>query len=196
MAPFREHRWFLAAAGITLAFSAVSLVAHPSLALTAFADLTGLLLMLAALGITLTNAGRRPGQERSFWALMALGFSCWVTNQAAWTVWETVLHRQIPDPFVFDIVLFFHAVPMFAAVGWRPDLQNKEGKVLLSLLNFLMLLGWWIFLRDSGDSCFHERRALAPSLLPLLGGFLRLCGEFPVARSCRRRWFVLFGKPL
>ena len=146
MAPFREHRWFLAAAGITLAFSAVSLVAHPSLALTAFADLTGLLLMLAALGITLTNAWRRPGQERSFWALMALGFSCWVTNQAAWTVWETVLHRQVPDPFVFDIVLFFHAVPMFAAVGWRPDLQNKEGKVLLSLLNFLMLLGWWIFL--------------------------------------------------
>ena len=146
MGLFREHRWFVAAAGITLAFSAVSLVAHPSLALTAFADLTGLLLMLTALGITLTNAWCRPGQERSFWALMALGFSCWVTNQAAWTIWETVLHRQIPDPFVFDIVLFFHAVPMFAAVGWRPDLQNKEGKVLLSLLNFLMLLGWWIFL--------------------------------------------------
>ena len=146
MTPFREHRWFVAAAGITLAFSAVSLVAHPSLALTAFADIAGLLLMLAAMAITLSNAWRRPGQERSFWALMALGFSCWVTNQAAWTVWETVLHRPVPDPFVFDIVLFFHAVPMFAAVGWRPDLQNKEGKVLLSLLNFLMLLGWWIFL--------------------------------------------------
>jgi signal transduction histidine kinase len=146
MTPFREHRWFVAAAGITLAFSAVSLVAHPSLALTAFADIAGLLIMLAAMGITLNNAWRRPGQERSFWALMALGFSCWVTNQAAWTVWETVLHRPVPDPFVFDIVLFFHAVPMFAAVGWRPDLQNKEGKVLLSLLNFLMLLGWWIFL--------------------------------------------------
>ena len=146
MTPFREHRWFVAAAGITLAFSAVSLVAHPSLALTAFADIAGLLLMLAAMAITLSNAWRRPGQERSFWALMALGFSCWVTNQAAWTVWETVRHRPVPDPFVFDIVLFFHAVPMFAAVGWRPDLQNKEGKVLLSLLNFLMLLGWWIFL--------------------------------------------------
>ncbi|MGE5055296.1 MAG: sensor histidine kinase [Acidobacteriota bacterium] len=146
MTAFREHRWFVTAAGITMAFSTVSLVAHPSVALTAFADFAGLLLMLAAMAITLTNAWRRPGQERSFWALIALGFSCWVINQAAWTFWETVLRRQVPDPFVFDIVLFFHAVPMFAAIAWRPDLQNKEGKVLLSLLNFLMLLGWWIFL--------------------------------------------------
>ena len=35
---------------------------------------------------------------------------------------------------------------MIAAVAWRPDLQKKEGKIHLSLLNFLMLLGWWIFL--------------------------------------------------
>lgn len=146
MSLFREHRWFVAAAGVTLAFSAVSLTAHPSLALTAFADVTGLLLMLAALGVSLANAWRQPGQERSFWALMALGFACWAGNQAAWTIWETILRLHVPDPFVFDILLFFHAVPMFAAVGWRPDLQNKEGKVLLSLLNFLMLLGWWIFL--------------------------------------------------
>ncbi|HZQ95435.1 MAG TPA: ATP-binding protein [Candidatus Sulfotelmatobacter sp.] len=146
MGPFRKYRWFVAAAGITVAFTAVSLTLHRGTALAAIGDFTGLAVMLAALAACLANAWRRPGQERSFWALMALGFSCWVANQAAWTFWEIVLHRQIPDPFVFDIILFFHAVPMFAAVGWRPDLQNKEGKVLLSLLNFLMLLGWWIFL--------------------------------------------------
>jgi len=143
---FRQHRWFFSAAGIILAFAAVCLTGHRGRGLAAFADLSGLALMLAALAIALANAWRRPGQERTFWALMALGFSFWVANQVAWTVWETILHRQIPDPFVFDIILFFHAVPIFAAVGWRPDLQNKEGKVLLSLLNFLMLLGWWIFL--------------------------------------------------
>ena len=142
----RQHRWFVAAAGITLAFATVSRIAHPGPALTLFADLTGLALMLAALAITTVNAWRRPGEERSFWALMALGFACWAANQVGWTVWETILHRPIPDPFVFDIILFFHLVPMFAAVAWRPDLQNKDGKVLLSLLNFLMLLGWWLFL--------------------------------------------------
>lgn len=143
---FREHRWFVVAAGISLAFSGVSLTVHRSLALTAFADIAGLLLMAGSGGIFVANALRRPGKERTFWALMALGFFCWAANQGAWTTWEVVLRRQIPDPFVFDIVLFFHLVPMFAAVGWRPDLPNKGGKVILSLLNFLMLLGWWIFL--------------------------------------------------
>src|SRR5580704_1605984 len=35
---------------------------------------------------------------------------------------------------------------MIAAVAWRPDMVKKEGRVHLSALNFLMLLGWWIFL--------------------------------------------------
>jgi signal transduction histidine kinase len=146
MGSFRQHRWFVAAAGSTLAFTAVCLTAHPGPGLTLFADVAGLIVLLAALAISISNAVRRAGQERSFWALMAVGFSCWAANAAGWAFWENVLRRPIPDPFVFDVILFFHVVPLFAAVAWRPDLQNKEGKVLLSLLNFLMLLGWWIFL--------------------------------------------------
>ncbi len=146
MSLLRRYRWFAAAAGITLAFAVVSVNAHPSDGLTAFADLTGLALMLAAAGIAVANALSRPSQERSFWALMAFGFSLWACNQTAWTYLESVLHRQIPDPFLFDIILFFHTVPMIAAVAWRPDSVKGEGRVHLSLLNFLMLLGWWIFL--------------------------------------------------
>lgn len=147
MSFFSRHRWFLAAAGVTLAFALVCLTAPHSPALTAFSDIYGLILMLAGLAVAIRNAWRHPGQERTFWALVALGFLFWIGNQAAWTIWETVLRRPIPDPFLFDIVLFFHAVPMFAAVAWRPDLKNKDGKVLLlSVLNFLMLLGWWVFL--------------------------------------------------
>lgn len=146
MGLFTRDRCFVAAAGITLAFAAVCLTAPRGPHLTAFADIAGLIIMLAGLAVSIANAWQRPEQERSFWALIALGFVCWIANQAAWTIWETVLHRSIPDPFIFDIVLFFHSVPMFAAVAWRPDLLNKDGKVLLSLLNFLMLLGWWVFL--------------------------------------------------
>jgi len=146
MGLFQRYRWFMAAAGVTLAFAIVCLTARTSFALTAFSDLVGLGLMLAGLGIGLINAWSRPRQERSFWALLALGFLLWTGNQAAWTVLEIWQHRSIPDPFVFDVVLFFHVVPMIAAVAWRPDLANQRGKVLLSLLNFLMLAGWWIFL--------------------------------------------------
>ncbi|HET6179976.1 MAG TPA: HAMP domain-containing sensor histidine kinase [Candidatus Sulfotelmatobacter sp.] len=146
MGLFQRHRWFVAAAGITLAFGAVSLTAHKSAGLTAFADLAGLAMMLAAAAITLANAITRPPQERSFWALMTLGFSLWASNQAAWANREILLHQPIPDPYFFDIILFFHLVPMIAATAWRPDLAKREGRVHLSTLNFLMLLGWWIFL--------------------------------------------------
>jgi signal transduction histidine kinase len=146
MSGLLRHRWFTAAAGITLAFAVVSLLAHKGPGLTAFADIAGLAVMLAGAAVSLANAWSQRDQQRSFWALMTLGFALWITNQAAWTVWETILHRSVPDPFFYDIILFFHAVPMIAAIAWRPDLRKKEGKILLSLLSFLMLLGWWIFL--------------------------------------------------
>lgn len=142
----RRHRWFVAAAGITLAYAVVSLTAHKSFGLTIFSDISSWILMLAILGVLVVNAVARPRQERSFWILFALGFSLWTSNQAAWCYYEIILGRQIPDPFFFDIILFFHSVPFLAAVAWRPDLAKKENKIHLSLLNFLMLLAWWIFL--------------------------------------------------
>jgi signal transduction histidine kinase len=146
MGLFQRHRWFVAAAGITLAFAAVCLTHRASPWLTAFGDIYGLILMLAAVGVALANLFQCPREGRSFWILMVLGFSLWTVNQSAWTIWENLLHRRIPDPFVYDIVLFFHMVPMLAAVAWRPDLASREGRIALSVLNFLMLFGWWSFL--------------------------------------------------
>jgi signal transduction histidine kinase len=146
MSLFPRHFWFVAAAGITVAFAGVSLTAHRSSGLTAFGDIFGFLIMAMAAGIALANAFSKPGLERSFWALLAFGFSLWTFNQAAWAVCETILHRPVPDPYFADIILFFHVVPMIAAVVWRPDLLRKESTLQLSTLHFLMLLVWWIFL--------------------------------------------------
>jgi signal transduction histidine kinase len=146
MSLFQRHRWFVAAAGITLAFAVLSLTAHKSNALTAFADVALLIFMLVAAGVTLANAWSRPGQERGFWVLMTLSLSLWACNEMAWCYCEIVQHQPIPDPYFFDIILFFHLVPMISAVMWRPDLEKKKGRVRLNTLNFLMLLGWWTFL--------------------------------------------------
>jgi signal transduction histidine kinase len=143
---FHCHRWFVAATGVTLAFAAVSVLAHKSAGLIAFSDLAGLALMLVAAGSSLSNALARRGQERSLWTLMTLGFSLWAGHQASWTYRDLFLHHRIPDISVFDIILFFHTVPMIAGVVWRPDLVKKEGRSHLSLRNFSMLLAWWIFL--------------------------------------------------
>src|SRR5215472_1243503 len=133
MGLFQRHRWLVAAAGITLAFAAVCLTHRASPWLTAFGDIYGLILMLAAVGVALANLFQCPREGRSFWILMVLGFSLWTVNQSAWTIWENLLHRRIPDPFVYDIVLFFHMVPMLAAVAWRPDLASREGRIALSV---------------------------------------------------------------
>jgi signal transduction histidine kinase len=146
MSLFQRHRWFAAAAGITLVFAGVSTIARPGAGLTAFFDLLSLVLMLAALGITLANALNRRGPERTFWGLMALGFALWTCSQGASTYWEIVRHEAVPTIFFFDIILFIHAVPMIAAVAWRADLTKKEEGIQQSVLNFLMLLAWWIFL--------------------------------------------------
>src|SRR5882724_4755048 len=104
----QRHRWFVAAAGITLAFAAVSLTAHQGLGLTAIADFVGLAGMLAAAAITLVNAATRPAEERSFWALITIGFTLWACNQAAWTNREIITRQPVPEPYFFDIILFFH----------------------------------------------------------------------------------------
>jgi len=146
MSLFRRHRWFLPAAGLTLAFAAVSLIAHKGFALTAFADVAELAIFAAATAALWANSLGRPAPERSFWILMTAGFSLWVCNQGAWLYSEVLQRRAIPDPYFFDIVLFFHVVPLIAAVAWRPDLLKRPGTARLSVLHFLMLLGWWTFL--------------------------------------------------
>ena len=146
MTLFQRHRWFVAAVGTTLAYAAVSLTAHKSFALTAFADFATFILPSIAAAVTLANAISRPRPERSFWIMMTLGFALWASNEGAWAWFEVLLRKDIPDPFFFDVILFFHTLPMIAAVAWRPDLQKKEARIHLSALNFLMLLGWWIFL--------------------------------------------------
>jgi len=145
MGLLRRHRWFVAAAGITLAFAVVSLTAHQGLKLTAFGDLTVLLLFLATTAASLANAFRTSGPERGFWALMASGLFLWTCNQAGWAWFELILRRSMPDPYFLDVILFFHLVPLIGAVAWRPDLMKTKLRFPLSLLSFLMLLGWWLF---------------------------------------------------
>src|SRR5271165_7124102 len=146
MSLLRLHRWYVAAAAVTLAFAAVSLTAHRGPALIAFGDIAVLLLMLVGTAIMLAKSFAATRLERRFWALMALGFFLWCFNQAAWTYREVLLHTGIPVPFFADVVEFFHLLPIMAATGWRPDLTRDESRFQLGTLNLLMLLAWWVFL--------------------------------------------------
>lgn len=131
--------------GITLIYACVSLSTSAGFGLLAFGDIAQFSLLFLAFVLMSANAVSNRGKSRLFWGLMALGCLLWSADLALWTLYEVILRRTIPEPFIGDVVLFVHVVPFMAAVALRPH-QLEERKLYFSTLNFLMLLVWWVFL--------------------------------------------------
>ena len=64
-------------------------------------------------------------KARLFWALMGLGLAMWLASQVMWTYVEVYLRHEAPNPFVGDVILFLHIVPMMAAVAIQPHVQQR-----------------------------------------------------------------------
>ncbi len=133
-------------AGFLLAYTVVSLLAKPGAALTAFSDMSGVGLWLLAIVVMLWAGFINTGRTRWFWFLMSFGAALVATNLTAWLYYEVMTGREPPNPFWADIPLFLQPVPMMAAAALRPGSRQREQKFLLSSLNFLILLLWWIYL--------------------------------------------------
>jgi len=133
-------------AGFLLVYTFVSLLAKPGAALTAFSDMSGTGLWLIAVVVLLRAAFSNRGRTRWFWFLMALGAAMVWVNFAGWLYYEVITGRQPPNPFWADIPLFLQPVPMMAAAAMRPGSRQREQRFLLSSLNFLILLLWWVYL--------------------------------------------------
>jgi signal transduction histidine kinase len=146
MSTLRRHCWFWLAGVITLAFAGLSLTIRPGAVLTAISDLGYLLLTLLAGVAMLANAVPEQGVNRRFWLLIGSGGILWSLNQIAWSYCEVVRHIPVPDPWFMDVILFLHLIPMIAAVGLRPHRSEVETKMHVGMLDFLLLLVWWVFL--------------------------------------------------
>jgi diguanylate cyclase (GGDEF)-like protein len=124
----------------------VSLLAPPSVGLTAFGDLTqSALLFFATLSI-LSNIRTSYKKAQLFWALMGFGCAMWLCTQVLWTYFEVFLRQEVPNPFVGDVVLFLHVVPMMAALVVQPHIQRNDHSLRLVSLDFFLLLTWWLYL--------------------------------------------------
>src|ERR1700674_1061631 len=117
MGLFGRHRWFVLAGGFTLAFAVVSLTAPRGPVLNAISNISYLLLIVAIAAATLANAWAAQGANRRFWALLGSGCVLWASHQAAYSYYEVVRQATLPDPWVMDVILFLHPIPMIAAVG-------------------------------------------------------------------------------
>ena len=135
---------FFGGACLLLAFVLAPAVFPSPFFRVAMGNLIPLLVIAAAFILSARNAFDSRGHTRLFWSLMAAGMAMWCFNQACWTWFEVVVRKPLPEPFPGDIVLFLHVVPIMAAVAIRPHRADEREGMLLSALNVLILLVWWI----------------------------------------------------
>lgn len=114
--------------------------------LTIYGDIAQSVLLLSALLSLLPNLVTAKGRTKLFWVLMALGIGLWLLTQVLWTYVEVFLHTEAPNPFIGDVVLFLHIVPMIAALAVHPHMQDEHRVLRLGSLDFVLLLTWWLYL--------------------------------------------------
>jgi nitrogen-specific signal transduction histidine kinase len=141
--------WLSLLTALVLAQTAASLLMPRGDALTIASDLIqgALLLVATAAFLHHTAHSRCPTPNiRLFWILMSVGMLFWLAYQAMWNYIEVIERRDVPNPFLGDIVLFLHLVPMIAALALLPHLREDERDGRIRMLDFTLLFTWWVFI--------------------------------------------------
>jgi diguanylate cyclase (GGDEF)-like protein len=142
----RGRTWAIGMGLVVSVHVIVSIFGGRGLALTAFGDLLQNLVLLAATFAFLANLRWGAAKSRLFWALMGLGLVMWLLSQMMWTYVELYLRHEAPNPFVGDVILFLHIVPMMAAVAVQPHRKHEDRARRAGTLDFALLVTWWLFL--------------------------------------------------
>jgi signal transduction histidine kinase len=127
-------------------YAVVSLTVHHSRQLTAFGDIGMCIVALFATVALLLNVKEPGTRTRTFWILLASGCAAWLVGQVIWTYFEVVLRQEVPNPFLADVVVFLHPVPMIAALALKPHDRRDDLNVRASYIDFSLLVLWWIYL--------------------------------------------------
>ena len=142
----RSRVWILGACALAFAQTIASLCLPQNFALTAVSDIVQALLLFSGTLCLLPNVLANRGRTRGFWALMTLGVGLWFLYQLLSTYFEVLLRQDVPNPFVGDVVLFLHIVPMMGALALQPHAEQDDRTSRLGSLDFALLLMWWLYL--------------------------------------------------
>lgn len=145
----RTKLWVCLLVALVLAQTAASLLMSRGATLTIASDLIQGTLLLVATAAFLPNTSRSRCstlQIRLFWILMSVGMLFWLAYQGMWNYFEVFKRQDVPSPFLGDIVLFLHLVPMIAALAVLPHLREDERDERIRMLDFALLFIWWVFI--------------------------------------------------
>lgn len=145
----RDKLWLLLLAALVVVQIWASLRLPQGQTLTIINDLTQGTLLLVATAAFLPNcfgSGSPVPRIRAFWILTTAGMAFWLIYQAMWNYFEVIKGKEVPNPFMGDVVLFLHLVPMIAALALLPHLEEDERDARIRMLDFALLFIWWLFL--------------------------------------------------
>ncbi len=142
----RPNKWTGTVCAVVCVYVCVSVLAPRSIGLTTFGDLTQCVVLFWATLAILSNIRTSDKKSQLFWSLMAFGCGVWLCVQMLWTYFEVFLRQEVPNPFVADVALFLHIVPMMAALAVQPHIQRNDHSLRLVTLDFFLLLTWWLYL--------------------------------------------------
>lgn len=140
---------------LTVVLAVATLSLQRGLLLTGFSDIASALLMLTALLAFAFQGKASKGRMRWFWLLQAAGWGLWFSDQIVWIVFDLVLRKPVPQMYPADALLFLAGAPMMAGLLLRPHRQPSERSARLGLLDFLLLLLWWLYLYASFVVCWQ-----------------------------------------
>ncbi len=177
-----------------------------SFSLSVINDTLEFLFISSAVFVFLLNASVTTKQVRLFWTFLAASWGTRLVVQVMWMYFELVLRREAPNPFVGDILLFLCNIPVLAALLLQPALDQLERRKSTSLIDFLLLLLWWLYLYLFFVIPWQY---IVPDEAHYGGSYNVLAGFLDAAlllalgfewahRSGRRRWFytVFIGSQL
>jgi diguanylate cyclase (GGDEF)-like protein len=141
-----EKKWVIGICTLVCVHVVLSLLVPRGFFLTAFGDIFQNIVLFAALIAFARNIRTTSSRPRLFWVLMSLGLGAWLLSQVLWTYFEVFLRQEAPNPFVGDVILFLHVVPMMAAVMVQPHRKQDDRTIHAGSLDFALLLTWWLFL--------------------------------------------------
>ena len=140
--------WALTLAWVLLvgSYTMAALTVHNGRSLTAFGDVVQCLAAMFACGGLILNWRTTEKRTRIFWVLLTLGCFAWLVGQTIWTYFEVDLRQSVPNPFIGDVILFLHPVPMIGALALKPHDKRDDLNVHIGYLDFSLLLVWWVYL--------------------------------------------------
>jgi signal transduction histidine kinase len=134
--------WLVSVGGYTV----MSLLMPYGPRLTAFGDISQCAVLLFTNAGLLLNATSADWRRNSFWLLLATGCGLWFAGNVIWTYIEVIQHTPVPNPFIGDVIIFLHTVPLIAALALRPHLDKPDRNLSVGNVDLFLLVAFWVYL--------------------------------------------------